>query len=633
MHYNNYLRRFYIYRRLNKSLFKKYKMFYAYFIFKFFKYLYKNTNLFIKNKTSLFTYFNLKKKKYYITQKNNLCIKSGKSRGVIKHTQLSRQNHRYYLNKGYLQYINNNNNFMLNFIINWTLINVVFIYLYYNYLDDDIIIDLCYITILVEFLFSILNVSYIFYTDSIYINFQYSLFNNINLIKFDILFIFDEISSLFYIILLVALSCCFYFLIEYFQYDFNNKSIILLSVFFSNTALMYFISYDLISLIFFWELISLVSFFLIQYWSYRLITYKAGLKVFIISQLGDLPFFFFIFFLINKYNTTSILNINSFFLLNNFSILKINNIIIKFNDLLAILGIFSLLLKSAQFIFYPWLLDAMEAPVPISAQLHSSTLVIIGFYVYFRFINIFSISIIVNNLISILGFITIIWASTLAFYQNDGKKLLACSTASQLGYIVLSLGLGLYKEGIYLLTFCCLNKAVTFIWFGNIMNSNNGLSDFRFISSLNIFKQLNHSGFFYSIMNFTIIPGAFSWQIKSTYMVNYFFFSKTNLTLFCILTLTWFFSSLYLIYYYIVLFLKNNKELKIVNIYYNVYFNNIFFFFKKKKIIISFSFLFFIYLTNVALLNNNWLGFFFLFDFLNFKYYNVLNNILLLLLC
>jgi NADH-quinone oxidoreductase subunit L len=105
----------------------------------------------------------------------------------------------------------------------------------------------------------------------------------------------------------------------------------------------------------------------------------------------------------------------------------------------------------------------MEAPVPISAQLHSSTLVIIGFYIYFRFQNLIILSPLTSLIFLIFGVITVVYASILGFFQEDGKKLLACSTASQLGYVITGLGLCYFEESVLMLIFCCCNKAITFI--------------------------------------------------------------------------------------------------------------------------------------------------------------------------
>lgn len=128
----------------------------------------------------------------------------------------------------------------------------------------------------------------------------------------------------------------------------------------------------------------------------------------------------------------------------------------------------------------------MEAPVPISAQLHSSTLVVIGFYLFARFQPLFSLTPSVGGTLVFFGFVTAVGASCLGFMQSDGKRLLACSTASQLGYVVVALGLELFQEAFILLVFCCCNKAGTFVWFGTLMRRHAGLSDLRFIGGWGI---------------------------------------------------------------------------------------------------------------------------------------------------
>lgn len=222
--------------------------------------------------------------------------------------------------------------------------------------------------------------------------------------------------------------------------------------------------FDLFLLIACWEIISLISFFLVQHWAHRLPTYKAGMKVFFISQLGDLPLFAFVFLMSNRFLTTDLSEILAQLPLISFEFIRFWGGFYAHNaSFMALLLSSAVLLKSAQFLFYPWLLDAMEAPVPISAQLHSSTLVIIGFYMYYRFIELFSSASTLASLLILCGIITVVGASVLGFFQEDGKRLLACSTASQLGYVVTALGLGLVEEGALLLVFCCCNKAMTFV--------------------------------------------------------------------------------------------------------------------------------------------------------------------------
>lgn len=439
---------------------------------------------------------------------------------------------------------------------------VILLSLYSRWLDEEVLADLCLYSLVIELSLAIFNVGFIYYTDCIFfLHCGYILVDTCS-VNISIIFCFDELSGFFFGVLDFALILCFYFLIEYFEYDSNSSGIILLSAMFSHFAMWYFCVFDLFLLIFFWETISLISFLLIQHWSYRLPTYKAGIKVFFISQLGDVPLFFFTFLLISRFGTTDLTEILSqiFLLTFEYVVLETTGLLVSFPALLAFFLSFTLLLKAAQFFFYPWLLDAMEAPVPISAQLHSSTLVIIGFYFYLRFQNLFILAPAISLLLLLFGVGTVVGASILGFFQEDGKKLLACSTASQLGYAVTGLSLFFFEEALLLMAFCCCNKAFTFIWFGTLMDRFSGISDFRFISGISGLSALEHAGIFISLANFTILPGAFSWHVKALFLKGQytyeFFFAKYALD---VLTLTWFFSSLYLIYLYLILFLKPSR--------------------------------------------------------------------------
>lgn len=156
----------------------------------------------------------------------------------------------------------------------------------------------------------------------------------------------------------------------------------------------------------------------------------------------------------------------------------------------------------------------MEAPVPISSQLHSSTLVIIGFYVMFRLYPIFINNVIVKNLFILVGVCIASSMSILAFFQFDGKRLLACSTASQLGYCIVALGFGFINEAFILLFFCCCNKAILFATFGLLMSNNNGVSDFRLLTKNNI-SLFERTALTVIVANVTVVPGAFIFHVKS----------------------------------------------------------------------------------------------------------------------
>lgn len=133
-----------------------------------------------------------------------------------------------------------------------------------------------------------------------------------------------------------------------------------------------------------WEWIGATSFFLVKFWSMRVSSLRAGLKVFTMSQCGDLAFVCGCASLVAEIGSSDVGTIN------------VLGPAVAASHALGFAGQVSLValwaisiltamwLKAAQVVFFPWLIDAMEAPVPISAQLHSSTLVIVGFYLTYR---------------------------------------------------------------------------------------------------------------------------------------------------------------------------------------------------------------------------------------------------------
>ena len=189
----------------------------------------------------------------------------------------------------------------------------------------------------------------------------------------------------------------------------------------------------LISLYFFWELTSISSFLLIGYWFTRDASRFGALKSMMITVAGGL-FMLGGFILIAMMGGT-------------FSIRELIGLAPELaNEQYFVLALVFILLgaftKSAQFPFYIWLPDAMEAPTPVSAYLHPATMVKAGIYLVARFTPIFALSEVWIWLVTGIGLLTLVWGSIFAVKQTDLKAILAFSTVSQLGLIMSLLGAG-----------------------------------------------------------------------------------------------------------------------------------------------------------------------------------------------
>ena len=334
---------------------------------------------------------------------------------------------------------------------------------YARWLDDIVIAEMVLWVLLSELVLGVLGYSFLDTTDSIFVINLGRLLTPGSLPTLHLLFVFDDLSAALWGVLATALIGCFYFLLEYFDFDAQGGYIALLSAAFSQAALAYFGATDLWLIIALWELISFISFLLVQFWTHRVCTIKAGLKVFCISQVGDVFFFGYLFMATQYLMTSNSLEIEALAPSMAFEYVVRGSTLIHLPTAMGIGLTSAVFLKSAQTFFYPWLLDAMEAPVPISAQLHSSTLVIIGFYLFFRQRALYEVAPGALDLFSVGGSATVVGASALAYFQHDGKRLLACSTASQLGYVIVALGVKAWEEALLMLIFCCCNKAYTFV--------------------------------------------------------------------------------------------------------------------------------------------------------------------------
>jgi NADH-quinone oxidoreductase subunit L len=140
-------------------------------------------------------------------------------------------------------------------------------------------------------------------------------------------------------------------------------------------------------------------------------------------------------------------------------------------------------IKAAQFFFHVWLPDAMEAPTPASALIHSSTLVVAGVFLVIRFSILFEFALYTNHFLVLLGALTLAFGSVAAVFQNDIKKLVAYSTISQIGYLVCGCGFCCYEEVLVYLIIHALNKAFLFVVVGYTVHYFNGNTDMRFMGN------------------------------------------------------------------------------------------------------------------------------------------------------
>ncbi len=246
---------------------------------------------------------------------------------------------------------------------------------------------------------------------------------------------------------------------------------------FSAGMLAMVVAEDMIFFLLGWEIMGLCSFMLIGHWWEEGANSRAALKAFFTVRTGDIGLLVgisILYFASNEWTTKELG-------LSGFSIRGISAWALSGEPgstviLIAAIALFIAAIgKSGQFPLHTWLPDAMAGPTPVSSLLHSSTMVVAGVFLVARLYPVFFTGFDIlgtgSNLITIIGGITIIIAAALAFVQNDIKKVLAYSTVSQLGYMMMGLGAGAWTPAVFHIFTHAFFKACLFLCAGSISHS------------------------------------------------------------------------------------------------------------------------------------------------------------------
>ncbi|OMF37162.1 NADH-quinone oxidoreductase subunit L [Paenibacillus sp. FSL H8-0548] len=236
---------------------------------------------------------------------------------------------------------------------------------------------------------------------------------------------------------------------------------------FSFSMLGLVLSDNLLSLYIFWELVGVCSFLLIGFWFTLPKARAAAKKAFIVTRIGDagLLLAILLLFWYMPDHALDFTTIQSVF--DGQSGAFTNGI----TTLIALLIFLGAVGKSGQFPLHVWLPDAMEGPTPVSALIHAATMVAAGVFLIARTYDIFQDSAAAMETIAYIGGFTAIFAATIALAQNDIKRILAYSTVSQLGYMIMALGLGSLTGGIFHLFTHAFFKALLFLGAGSIIHA------------------------------------------------------------------------------------------------------------------------------------------------------------------
>lgn len=274
----------------------------------------------------------------------------------------------------------------------------------------------------------------------------------------------DNLSAIMLVVVTLVSSLVHLFSIGYMQGDVRYSRYFAYLGIFTFSMLMIVLTSNFFTMYVGWELVGLSSYLLIGHWYEKKSASDASKKAFIVNRIGDVGMFTGIMILYLTFHTFGFQEI--------FSAIGNGHIPMGSETWLTAAGILvfcGAIGKSAQFPLHVWLPDAMEGPTPVSALIHAATMVAAGVYLIARTFPMMTADALL--VIAYIGAITAFISATIAIAQNDIKKVLAYSTISQLGYMVLGLGVGAYTAGFFHLVTHAMFKAGLFLGSGSVIHA------------------------------------------------------------------------------------------------------------------------------------------------------------------
>ncbi|MSQ40958.1 MAG: NADH-quinone oxidoreductase subunit L [Dehalococcoidia bacterium] len=240
---------------------------------------------------------------------------------------------------------------------------------------------------------------------------------------------------------------------------------------------------NLLQLYVFWEMVGLCSYLLIGFWYNRPAAAAAAKKAFLVTRLGDFGFLLAILYLFFHQGVFAVQGMNALEIPDIHEAARTGLLATGVVTWVA-LGVFvGAMGKSGQFPLHTWLPDAMEGPTPVSSLIHAATMVAAGVFLVARMFPLYEASSAAMNTVAIIGGFTALFAATMGLVANDVKRVLAYSTISQLGYMMMGLGVGAYGAAIFHLLTHGLFKCLLFLGVGSA-NHATGTFDMRYMGGL-----------------------------------------------------------------------------------------------------------------------------------------------------
>nr|YP_010934888.1 NADH dehydrogenase subunit 5 [Blastothrix speciosa]WKV28879.1 NADH dehydrogenase subunit 5 [Blastothrix speciosa] len=374
----------------------------------------------------------------------------------------------------------------------------------------------------------------------------------LNSMNLNMLIFLDWMTLIFIFTVLLISSMIMFYCCEYMHMDNYQNRFFFLVTFFIFSMVLMIISPNMVSIILGWDGLGLTSFCLVIYYN-NFYSMNSGMLTVLMNRVGDVMIMF---------------SISMMMILGSWNFMNLNFL----NLLILIFVMFAAFTKSAQFPFSSWLPAAMAAPTPVSSLVHSSTLVTAGIYLLIRFNYLIYKNNLILNYIVVIGMMTMFYAGLCAIFEFDIKKIIAYSTLSQLGLMMVIYGMKFFMISFFHLIIHAMFKSTMFMCSGVVIHSMNNIQDIRFMGNMFEFMPLTMITFMISNLSLCGMP-FFSGFFSKDLILEMLFMSKFNLILLIFLLLSTMLTVIYsirLLYYlsysYMNMFVYfNTKDLKLMN--------------------------------------------------------------------
>nr|WMQ77954.1 NADH dehydrogenase subunit 5 [Auzata chinensis] len=393
---------------------------------------------------------------------------------------------------------------------------------------------ICYSSFIFLFIFSLLNFFFFIYfmMNNIILFLEWEIIT-INSSSIVMSILLDWMSLLFMMFVSLISSVVIYYSKSYMSSEMNLNRFIILVLLFVLSMMLLIISPNMISILLGWDGLGLVSYCLVIFYQ-NLKSYNAGMLTALSNRIGDVLILMVIAWMLNYGSWNYIFYLD--FMKNDY---------IMF--IVSLMVIMAAMTKSAQIPFSSWLPAAMAAPTPVSALVHSSTLVTAGVYLLIRF-NFLLMNMFFIKILLLLSGLTMFMAGISANYEFDLKKIIALSTLSQLGLMMSILSMGMPDLAFFHLLTHAMFKALLFMCAGVIIHMMGDIQDIRFMGGISLYIPLTSLCFNISNMALCGIPFLAGFYSKDlildmvsfsnlNFLIFFLYYLSTGLTVFYTLRL------------------------------------------------------------------------------------------------